>query len=61
MIDWSLIQKLMNCFPNSFINQCGEFVAHMKANQYFILYNCESELDVKCKVLEWFSMGAYKT
>lgn len=60
-MNWEIIQRLMNCFPNSFINQCGEFVAHLKANEYFILKNCESELDVKCKVLEWFSRGAYKT
>lgn len=61
MVEWNLVQRLMNCFPNSFINQSGEFVAHLKANEYFILQNCESELDVKCKVLEWFSRGAYKT
>ncbi|MBQ2801713.1 MAG: hypothetical protein IJF03_09995 [Lachnospiraceae bacterium] len=60
-MDWEIIQRLMNCFPNSFVNQYGEFVAHSKANEYFILKNCESELDVKCKVLEWFSRGAYKT
>ena len=44
MIDWALIQKLMNCFPKSFINQHGEFIAHDKANAYFILHNCETEL-----------------
>ena len=60
MIDWKMVQKLMNCFPRSFINQNGEFIAHLKANEYFRLDNCESELDVKCKVLEWFSQGAYK-
>ena len=54
-------KKLMSCFPNSFINHNGEFIAHRKANEYFILENCETELDVKCKVLEWFSRGAYKT
>lgn len=51
----------MNSFPGSMINQYGEFIAHDKANEYFILRNCETELDVKCKVLEWFSGGAYKT
>lgn len=51
----------MNCFPRSVINQNGEFIAHIKANEYFILRDCETELDVKCKVLEWFSRGAYKT
>ena len=60
MIEWNKVQKLMECFPRSFINQSGEFIAHLKANEYFRLDNCESELDVKCKVLEWFSQGAYK-
>lgn len=61
MIDWDIVQRLMNCFPRSVINQHGEFIAHMKANEYFILRDCKTELDVKCKVLEWFSRGAYKT
>lgn len=59
-MDWKLIQKLMNCFPESFINQRGEFIAHEKANMYFILKDCKNELDVKCKVLEWLSRS-YKT
>lgn len=53
--------KLLKSFPGSFINQEGEFVAHDKANEYFILRNCKSDLDIKCKVLEWFSRGAFKT
>ena len=61
MIDWTLVQKLMNCFPRSIINQNMEFIAHVKTNQYFLLGDCQTELDVKCKVLEWFSRSAYKT
>lgn len=61
MFEWDLILKLMNCFPGSFINQYGEFIAHDKGNQYFTLKNCNNELDIKCKILEWFSRGAYKT
>lgn len=61
MIEWISVQKLMGCFPRSVINQNLEFIAHIKANQYFRLEDCENELDVKCKVLEWFSRGAYKT
>lgn len=61
MIDWKTIRKLLSCFDGSFINGEGEFVAHAQSNQYFVLHNCETELDVKCKVLEWFSRGAYKT
>lgn len=51
----------MICFPNSVINHNGEFIAHIKSNTYFILKNCNSEMDVKCKVLEWLSRPAYKT
>lgn len=53
--EFEKIQKLMRSFPRSFINVDGEFVAHEYANEYFILRNCETELDIKCKVLEWFS------
>lgn len=61
MISWDLVTKLMICFPNSVINHNGEFIAHIKSNTYFILKNCNSEMDVKCKVLEWLSRPAYKT
>jgi len=61
MDKWTVAKNLMYCFPYSFVNRSGEFIAHRAANEYFNLENCETELDVKCKVLEWFSRGAYKT
>lgn len=61
MDKYGILQKLFACFPNSFINSSGEFVAHQEANEYFMFEKCETELDVKCKVIEWFSRGAYKT
>ena len=57
----NIIKKLILCFPGSFVNINNEFIAHKRANEYFLLDTCNSELDVKCKVLEWFSRGAYKT
>lgn len=60
-MDWKLIIRLMHCFPRSFINENGEFIAHEETNQYFILRDCKTELDVKCKVIEWFSRAACKT
>ncbi len=51
-MDWKLIMRLMNCFSNSFINHNGEFIAHAESNSYFVLGDCKTELDVKCKVLE---------
>jgi len=60
MIEWEYITRLMKCFPHSFINQYGEFIAHRETNAYFKIDNCKSELDIKCKVLEWLSRDAYK-
>ena len=59
--DWNIVERLTRAFPGSFINGQGEFIAHKYANEYFILRNCETELDIKCKVLEWLSRGAYKS
>ena len=28
LIEWSLISKLMNCFPNSVVTSKVEFIAH---------------------------------
>lgn len=61
MDKFEIAKKLMRSFPNSFINYMGEFIAHREANEYFILDNCKDELEVKCKVLAWFSRGAHKT
>lgn len=56
-----ILIKLSSAFPNGFVNRQGEFIAHKQGNSYFRLSDCETELDVKCKVLEWLSRDAYKT
>ena len=61
MVNAEIILRLTRAFPKSWINNALEFIAHTQANVYFRLEDCESELDVKCKVLEWLSRGAYKT
>lgn len=61
MVDITTTIELLSAFPDSWINDSGEFIAHTKANEYFRLEDCETELDVKCKVLEWLSRGAFKT
>ena len=61
MVDSLITKKLARAFPNSFINTALEFIAHKEANEYFRLEDCNNEFDVKCKVLEWLSRGAYKT
>lgn len=55
---------LLECFPKGkMLTHLDplEFVAHPKGNVYFILGNCQTKLDVDCKVLEYFSRAAYKT
>lgn len=59
--DKKILEGLFEAFQGSFINSQFEFIADEKTNLYFILGNCENELDVKCKVLEWFSRDAYKS
>ena len=61
MVDSLVTRKLGRAFPGSFINTNLEFIAHKEANEYFILDECNNEFDVKCKVLEWLSRGAFKT
>lgn len=58
MNDLSLAMELMRCFPHSFINQHGEFIAEKHSNSYFALDNCKDRTDIKCKVLEWLSRPA---
>lgn len=61
MDKYEVAKKLMRCFPQSFINYRGEFIAHQKSNTYFIFDYCEDEQEVNCKVLEWLSRAAHKT
>lgn len=61
-MDWknSCRLRLLADFDGSFFNERDEFIAHRYSNTYFIFDNCETELDVKCKVLEWLSRSAHK-
>ena len=52
--------NLQHCFPGSFVNRNGEFIAQEYANEYFNLGGCISLLDVRCKILEQLSRGACK-
>ena len=61
MIGIDMVVRLSRAFPGGFLNGQGEFIAHQKGNAYFKLADCATELDVKCKVLEWLSRDAYKT
>lgn len=52
------VKRLTNSFPNSFVNQNLEFIVDKNTNNYFRLEDCKTELDIKCKVLEWLSRVA---
>jgi hypothetical protein len=56
-----MASKLLECFPKSFINYRGEFIAHKKSNTYLIFDKCETLQDLSVAVIEWFSRAAYKT
>lgn len=54
------LSKLMDIFPDSFINRLNELILIPETNLYFRLNDVESEFDVKCKLLEWCSRDATK-
>lgn len=55
------LQKLMESFPEAFINRNNELVLHPQINYSFILDDCHNTRDVKAKVLMWFSRPCCQT
>lgn len=47
------LKKLINCFPDAYINRRLEFVLISKTNTYFRLEGCLTREDVISKVLMW--------
>nr|DAP28510.1 MAG TPA: hypothetical protein [Caudoviricetes sp.] len=47
------LKKLINCFPDAYINRRLEFVLISKTNTYFHLEGCLTREDVISKVLMW--------
>lgn len=54
------ILRLQECFPGSFVNNLNEFIASRKTNTYFLLGDCKTEEDIKCKVLERLTHATIK-
>lgn len=52
--------RLIGAFPKFFINRQYEIIIHPTRNSYFLLSDVETELDLKCKILEWLSREACK-
>ena len=59
--EWELNEcklALLQAFPESFINERDELIAHKRSNTYLCLGDCKKPIDIECKVLEWFSRPA---
>lgn len=56
-----MIQRIMNCFPGSFINKNDEIIVDRLGNSYFSLRNVKDEIDVGVKMLSALSRDAYKS
>lgn len=55
-----MINKLLSLNLKSFINNENELILIPKTNLYFRLADVQTELDFKCKVLEWCSRDCVK-
>lgn len=55
-----MVFKLMSFFPESFINRRNELILNLRYNVYFRLADVKTELELKCKVIEWISRPAHK-
>lgn len=53
-------KALLDAFPGGWFNERDEFIAHTRSNTYFMFCNCDTALDVECKILEWLSRPAHK-
>ena len=47
------LQKLLNCFPDSYINRNLEVILIPKTNTYFSIVGCSTKKDIIAKVLMW--------
>lgn len=51
----NIINHTLSVFPKSFINHNDEIILEPQNNVYFGLYDVETELDFKCKMIAWLS------
>jgi len=55
-----IVTDLLAAYPHHWVNCAGEFIANEKWDFYFNLRTCKDDMEIGCKVLEWFSRPAYK-
>ena len=62
MKNWvhKMIEKAKESFPDSHVYKKNEFIVNTKNNIYFRIDNVESDLEFKCKMVEWVSRPAHK-
>ena len=55
------LKKLLNCFPDSYINRNLEVILIPKTNTYFSLVGCGTKRDIIAKVLMWCTRDIAKS
>lgn len=55
------LKKLLNCFPDSYINNNLEVILIPKTNTYFSLKGCSTKRDIVAKVLMWCTRDISET
>lgn len=60
-MNYEIMQKLFDVFPEGFVNSEIEFIADERANIFLGLKDVETEKDLFKKIIHWFSRPAYKS
>lgn len=60
-MNYEIMQKLFDVFPEGLVNSEFEFIADERANVFLGLKNVETEKDLFKKVIHIFSRPAYKS
>ena len=63
MIHAEVLRRLFNAFPKAIINYNLEFVANpnSRVNSYFSLRDCNNQIEIVAKVIEYLSREACKS
>ena len=63
MVSFKLVMKMMQCFPGSYITSDGYFIPKRLKGScgYFSIIDCDSDYDLKYKVISYLSRDSYKT
>lgn len=59
--DFDVFTRLVQSFPQLFINRKYEIIIYPKRNTYFRLQDVKNERDLQAKILEWLSREVAKS